>query len=350
MIKNFPAQIDGILLTKRENIRWVSGFDGSFGLVLLFKTGKNILITDSRYAEIAKKNLPKNWKFVLFDKNFKKKFSTKIFKKLWIEDSTKISEFKYFKKLFRNVRFLSKNQFIENLRRQKTNQEIEKIKTAQTHIDDLLIKFLKTKLKIGITEAQLAFELDLAIRDGGKFGISFDTIVAFGKNSAIPHHYPSSKKLEKNKNILIDCGAKFGGYCSDMTRNFVFGSPSQEYRKKFENCFNAQKQTLAKYQENIKISELEKYCRQKLGNDEKYFTHSLGHGVGLEIHELPKVSVSSKKRLLDKEVVTCEPGIYFPEKFGIRIEDLVLINKNKIEILSKTPKDLICFDRKFLKV
>ena len=188
----------------------------------------------------------------------------------------------------------------------------------------------------------MAFELEIALRARGKFELAFDPIVAFGANSAVPHHQPSKKNLQKNENILVDCGAKFSGFCSDLTRNFFFGSPSREFLHKFENLKNAQNLTIKKFVAGAKISAIEKFCREKIGPDKKFFSHSLGHGVGLEIHERPVISQKSREKLRKNQIVTCEPGVYFPEKFGIRIEDLLQIRENRPpKILSKSEKNLI---------
>ncbi len=332
-----------ILTTKSENIRWLCGFNGSFGIVITMPNEENILISDARYADMAVKNLPKGWKFQLFDKDFKEEFGKKQKGIFQIEDTVTLAELERYKKLFPNVKFEIVSNHWEKQRRTKTEVEIEKIRKAQNQVDSVLVPFLKSKLKQGITEQQVAFELEHAIREKGKFELSFDAIVAFGENSAIPHHHPSDRKLKQNDNILIDCGAKFEGYCSDMTRNFIFGKPSVEYQSKFEFCLKAQDEILRQYKPNVKVVDLEKSCRDILGKEEKYFTHSLGHGVGLEIHETPGISTRSKDILIENEVVTCEPGLYYPDKFGIRIEDILVVRKDWVEVLSKTDKGLILF-------
>ena len=336
-------KFDGFLILKPENIFWTSGFRGSFAAFLLQKNGENFLITDSRYFLAAQKlAAKKKFRAILFDENFEKfaeKFRGKNFA---IEDSARISEQKFWKKKFRGVKFLIKKNFFEKLRAQKNRDEIEKIKIAAAHVDAVLQPFLREKIRAGISEKFLAFELEIALRARGKFEIAFPPIVAFGANSAVPHHRPSEKILQKNENILIDCGAKFFGFCSDLTRNFFFGTAPREFLHKFENLKNAQNLTIKKFVAGEKISAIEKFCRKKIGPDEKFFGHSLGHGVGLEIHEQPAISQKSREKLRKNQIVTCEPGVYFPEKFGIRIEDLLQIRENlPPKILSKSEKNLI---------
>ncbi len=340
---NFPKYLDAIFTTKPENIRWLCGFKGSFGLAIIFPEKTNILISDSRYAETAKKQLPKGWKFHCLDESFKTKIAPKL-RGVWgLEDTTTLAQRKNIKKLFPSVRFRTVTNFWEKQRRQKKSREIEHIKTAQAQVDRVLVPFLKSKLAVGVTEQAMAFELEHLIRGNGRFGLSFEAIVAFGENSAIPHHAPTTRKLKKGDNILIDCGAKFEGYCSDMTRNFSFGVPSDDYLEKFENCLIAQEKALKNYKKGANIANLEKIARDSLGADAVYFTHSLGHGVGLEIHEMPEISTRQKGTLELHEVVTCEPGIYFPDKFGIRIEDCLVVGEKGPIVLSQTDKNLIVF-------
>ena len=345
-LKNNP-KFNFFLVTKPENIFWLTGFFGSFGFFLQTKKS-GFLVTDSRYAEFAKKITKKlGLEFLLFDKDLKKnleKFLPKEQKTCAIEDSIPIAKFKNLKKYFKKTKFIPQSNVIENLRQIKTDDEIKKIKKAQSQVDKILLPFFQQYIKKNITEKKAAFILEQMIRDQGEFELSFPPIVAFGKNSAIPHHQPTNQKINKNENILIDCGAKYQGYCSDITRNFYFGTPSSEFINKFEILKKAQNQTLKKFIPGESYKNTEKFCRKILGEDANFFTHSLGHGVGLEIHELPYVSSKEKKdcgkNFQPNQVVTCEPGIYFPEKFGIRIEDLVWIKKDGNKILSRTNKNL----------
>ncbi len=336
-------KLTGFFIFKKENIFWFTGFNGSFGIYLQTQK-KQYLITDNRYAERAEKCAKKNnCEFVLFDKNFEKKVGNKITGYFAVEDSVSLAQFKQLKKLFPKIKCTSKKNILEEIRRKKTNTEILKIKTAQSHADKILIHFLQAKLRKDISEKELKFELEYTIRDKGKFDIAFPTVIAFGENSSIPHHESSERKLKKGDNILIDCGTKFEGYCSDMTRNFGFGTLTTEFKNKYQLLKEVQEKTLAKYQAGIKTKELDRYARDLLKKEAKFFTHSLGHGVGLEIHELPRLSQKHNSTLKENDIVTCEPGIYYPGKFGIRIEDLVVIRKEESEILSQTTKELIVF-------
>ena len=335
---------EAFLILKSENIFWLSGFKGSFGMFLFFKNGESFLITDGRYAEKAQRLCEQSeMNFVLFDDGFKKSFSEKQ-KGLWgIEKSISLEKLDSMKALFPAVKFEPQKQVLEALRRVKTNSEILKIKKAQDLVDLVLVDFLKEKLRTGITEKALAFALEHRLRGGGNYELSFEAIVAFGENSAVPHHAPGERKLKKGDNILIDCGVKYKGFCSDMTRNFVFEGALDEYIAAYKLLKSVQAKTLSLYKSGENVKKIENSCREMLEKEALFFTHSLGHGVGLEIHELPNVSKKVDFVLQAGEIVTCEPGIYYPGSFGIRIEDLLLVGKNEPEIFSKTTKDLLSF-------
>ncbi len=341
---NDMQKLDGFLCTKSENIYYLTDFIGTFGFFIYQKNSPSILISDSRYKIQAEQFAIMNFcEFVLFttESEFIEKIGKKFSGKWGIETSNTIQDLEKYKKLFPYIKFIPHTHILENIRRKKTEYEITTIKDAQATVDLLLYPFLKEKLKINITEKELAFTLEIALRQFGKYEISFDLIIAFSENSAIPHHKPSDKTLQIGDNILIDCGIKWKNLCTDMTRNFAFQKISSEYLNKFTLLQNAQTKTLEKYKPNITGKELEKFCRQCLGTQEKYFTHSLGHGVGLEIHELPTISQRTNFALQYGDIVTCEPGLYYEGHFGMRLEDLIIIREDKYELLSNSSKNLI---------
>lgn len=339
--------LQSLLITKPENVRYVSGFAGSFGWVLLQRDQVPMLITDSRYAEAgqtlcAKKDL----KLALVDK-LENDVADCVQGDMGVEDTMSLGQFNRLKKRFPNAELKSQHGLIEDLRRTKSEDEIENITIAQNHVNRVLFPFLKSVLKEGVTESEVTFQLELALRDRGKFELSFPSIVAFGENGSLPHHHPGERKLKKGDPVLIDCGVQYEGYCSDITRNVAFGDVGSEYLNAYETLLNAQEKTLEKCVAGADVAELDLFCRKELGDLAPFFTHSLGHGVGLEIHEAP--SITSKKKsdakkptlLRENEVITCEPGVYCPGKFGIRIEDLLVVQKNKIQVLSDIPKILM---------
>lgn len=329
-------------MTKREDIFWFTGFSGSAGLFLQLRTGERFLMADGRYSETAKILAKQNdVEFLLLDENFSENFGQRFSGDWAMEDSTTFGQLSKFKKMFPLVDFLPQHSVCAHLRRQKNPTEIASIRTAQQHVDHAMLPFLKAHVREGMTERELAFRLECELRAGGRFDLSFPVIIAFGENSAHPHHEPTERALAVGDNILVDCGVKFQHYCSDMTRNFVFRGASEEFHKKYDELLAAQKDAFKKYLLGAKVSEIEESVRMALGLDREFFPHSLGHGVGLEIHESPHISQKSEHVLQENEVVTCEPGIYFPGRFGIRIEDLLVIRKDHAELLSRTTKELV---------
>ncbi|MCF7917648.1 M24 family metallopeptidase [Candidatus Gracilibacteria bacterium] len=246
----------------------------------------------------------------------------------------------------------------------KTKSEIEKIRIAQSHVDSILENDLKNWLREGVTEQEISEKLEKAIFGDGAFELAFPSIIAFGEGAAEPHHEPNQRGLRQGDPILIDCGAKFEGWCSDCTRMFCLGQPSLEFREKYEKVLKIHEEILLQFVAGAKVASLDAWVRERLGDDEQYFIHSLGHGIGREVHEEPRITskksptqirthqIPSQTRVLEipnpglKElqkgmVVTCEPGLYYKDAFGIRIEDLLVIREGRAEILTQTPRTLI---------
>ena len=230
---------------------------------------------------------------------------------------------------------------IKQMRAVKENSEIESTIKACEIAQKALYKGLE-QVKLGMTELELRDIIEGYILDFGGEGTSFETIVAFGKNGAVPHHKTGNTKLENDMPILIDMGARFNGYCSDITRIMFFGNPTEE----FKACYDAVLRANELAEQNIKVGTTtdvadgfaRNYLKEK-GLD-KYFTHSLGHGIGLEIHEYPALSFRKKDELKENSLFTIEPGVYLDGKFGIRIEDTVLLTKDGIKRLFTDSKEL----------
>lgn len=339
------SKSDGVLVTKPENIGYLTGFWGSFGAYLQTTSGGRYLLTDGRYREVATALAKKEgFEFVLFTGKAPEVMTEAISGALWAEDTLTISDFKRYRGWFKNAKLKAQAGAIESLRRIKTEPELDIMRAAQAHVDEILLPFVKNNLKEGVSEAQLKFKLDQTLRGEGKFGLSFESIVGFSAGSALPHYESGDRKLKQGDNILIDCGVIDRRYCSDMTRNFCYGSPSESYLKDYALLLQAQKSTLAKVKTGAKAKALDSFCREEMGKDSALFVHSLGHGVGLEIHEAPTLSAKSKNILQTREVVTVEPGIYRPNQHGIRIEDTMIVQEEGCEVLTKTTKELLSFD------
>ncbi len=219
------------------------------------------------------------------------------------------------------------------------------MRQAVRHVDKILLEKVPTWIREGITEQQLFDQLCSAICERGEYKLSFDPIVAFGAGGAEPHHKPTNINLTAGDSILIDCGAISDGWCSDCTRMFSLGIPSEKFRQKFSKLLEVHTQALLRFQAGVKCSELDTQVRLELGEDAPFFIHTLGHGVGQEVHIAPRIGKDSLEGLSLGDVVTCEPGLYFPGEFGIRIEDqLVIQKKGAPEMLTTTPRELAIID------
>lgn len=233
-------------------------------------------------------------------------------------------------------------QTLAKMRAKKNPQEIECIVKACEIAQNALTKSIGF-IKAGISELELKERIEKLVLEFGGEGVSFDTIVAFGKNSAVPHHKSCDDTLKENQAVLIDMGARYKGYCSDITRTFFFGKPDKE----FIDCYSAVYKANELAKENIKCGtttdKADAFSRDylKAKGYGEYFTHSLGHGIGLEVHEYPTLSYRKKDCLEENMVFSIEPGVYMQDKFGIRIEDTVLLTKDGVKRLFTDSKELI---------
>lgn len=260
------------------------------------------------------------------------------------EENLLYREFEHLSKTLKAIEFIPLEDFVEDERKIKNGSEIEKIKEACRLSDDAY-KYILTKINGGITEKEVAFEIENYIRQNGG-QIAFQTIVAFGKNSAVPHHFSTNHKLEANNFVLLDFGAKFEGYCADMSRTVYFGTPNDREVKMYNTVLESQNMALTKLKEwkgkNFDASHLHTISQSHIENSGfPSFPHSLGHGIGLQVHENPTVSKFSEKNILSENmIITIEPAIYEPKIGGVRIEDDVLLTKDGYEILTKSKREL----------
>ncbi len=337
-------KIESFLISNLNNIWYVTGFSASFAKLFITKN-EVILVSDSRYSVSAKQlcdDLEIQYKEIHSDKNFWNTFCAHYeIKKLGIEaEHITLSAFNNIQKQFTNIDFIETKNIVENMRIKKSKEEIEILRQC-AEIGDVCLKKVVESFAEGVTEKELAWIFEKSAREFfGASGLSFDTIVAFAENSASPHHESSNKKLEINTPILIDCGVRYKNYCSDLTRCFWFGEKKGEeyenWKEVYEIVKNAQQLGIEKMKKGIKISESEKSARTYFASQhrdhKKYFGHSFGHGVGIDIHELPHVSAKNETEIYEAGmVVTAEPGLYFSDNsqkinFGIRIEDLLFIS------------------------
>ncbi len=231
----------------------------------------------------------------------------------------------------------------------KLQDKTNSIRKAQTHVDGVL-KTIPHFLKKGVSEKEVYKKIEQKMCSIKNGEMAFPSIVAFGENAAEPHHEPSDRVLKEGDPILIDIGLKLDGWCSDCTRMFCLGKPSSAFQSKYDKVLRIHEEVLSLFTAGKKVTELDQFVRDQLGTDAKYFIHGLGHGVGKEVHEEPRISSrvrtpkaqssNSVSVLEEGMVVTCEPGLYYPNKFGIRIEDILIVTNGKPEILSQTSRKL----------
>jgi Xaa-Pro aminopeptidase len=231
---------------------------------------------------------------------------------------------------------------VEELREIKDERELAAMREA-ARLGGEALEGLVPSLREGVTERQVAVGLELAMRRLGGDGLAFDTIVAFGEQAAEPHHHPGDRPLRRGDWIKLDFGARVDGYCADMTRTAVLGRASQRQRDLYELVRAAQEAGLACLEAGVPAGEIDRACRQPiaeagLGDS---FPHPTGHGIGLEIHEAPRLRAGSRERVAAGTPVTVEPGVYLPGFGGVRIEDLAVARPGGRELLTTTPKELL---------
>lgn len=335
---------DAILLTSPHNMRYFSGFSGGEGAVVV-SAHEKIVFTDSRYTEQAGIEAAdfcvvetNNWKSAFGELSAQKSFRTVVFE----DDFVSAAEYEQLKAASENVEFIFGSGDIKTLRMVKTDSELEKIRFAE-EIGCKAFEHILSYIKPGVAEHEIALELEYFMKKNGADGIAFDTISISGEKTSMPHGIPSDKKIKMGDFVTLDFGCKVAGYCSDMTRTVVVGKASAEQKRIYEIVKTAQQKGLDSIREGVRGCEADSIARdyiecQGFG---QYFRHSLGHGVGLLVHELPNLSPKSETVLLENMVISCEPGIYIPKFGGVRIEDLVRVTKDGCENLVRVTKDLI---------
>ena len=343
--KLVKEKVDGVLLYKPENRRYISGFTGSTGYVLITKN-KTLFVTDFRYIEQAKDQCV-NYEIVQINKDYTihNIIKEENIKKLAIEDDYATYGFiQEITEKNNHMEIIPLKGLLTNLRMIKEKEEIDIIKKSANITDDAFNHIL-TVIKVGMTEREVANELEHYMKKLGASGPSFDFIVASGKRSSLPHGVASNKVIEDGDFVTIDMGCVYEGYCSDMTRTFVMGRATDKQKEIYDIVLEAQEAALMSIKPGITGFELDKVARDIISNKGygENFGHSLGHGVGLEVHELPRIAnhESANTELAPGMVITDEPGIYIPDFGGVRIEDLVVVTEDGCEILSKSTKELI---------
>lgn len=343
----FPKKADAVLITSDINRRYFTGIKSSAGFVVAFPE-KAYLIIDFRYIEMAKKNAC-DCEVIeqdVINEQIMRLMKKHNAKKIAVESKDlTISRLEKFKSKMPDVDFITTDELsnsIYDLRTVKTDDEIEKIQKAQTIAEkafDNILDFIHP----GVTEREIALKLDNFMLENGAEALSFETIALTGTNTSMPHGVPSDSIVKNGDFVLMDFGAVYEGYHSDMTRTVCVGQPTDKMRKVYNIVLEAQMKTLDAVKSGIPAKNLDKTARNYIAENGygDAFGHALGHGVGMEIHEYPVASSKSNTILKPNMVITIEPGIYIPNEFGVRIEDFVVVTENSCRNLTKCPKKLI---------
>ncbi len=338
-------EANALLYSSSINIRYLTGYTGEGSLLVL--PNESVIITDFRYIEQAQRQSPE----CTVERTGSGRSTEDIIKEylqkegltsLYVECSIlTVNQFRSLEKALEGIKINDMPNVVEEMRAFKDESEIDSIIKACSisckAFDDVL-----SYIKPGMTEKQVAAYLDYSMRLHGSEGNAFDTIVASGVNGSLPHAVPSDKVIEKGELVTFDFGASYNGYCSDMTRTIAIGEISEELHAIYDAVLDAQLKSLEALKIGVLLKDVDKVARDLL--DAKYpgaFGHSLGHGVGLFIHEEPRVSFRSEQLLSKGHVVTIEPGVYIPGVGGCRIEDTVIITSDGFINPITTPKQLI---------
>jgi len=375
--------VDAFIALKSVNVEYLSGFDhirdDSNPHAVLVTADEIRFLTDGRYVEVAQREAALaasrgvDWRVddpddKLVIKDMHELWDLKQFDLIALEDTAPYRIFTSIEKSAQPVKVIPARNWVEEIRSVKDEAEIERIKAAQA-ITDKTFAHLCDFICPGLSEKEIAVELEFTLRRFGADGTSFDPIVAAGPNGSLVHAVPSDRPVQAGDLLTLDFGASLDGYCSDMTRTvFVGGTreadakptdstsaseesrvyPSSEQRKVYETVLAAQKASLEAFAAGVSSAEVDAAGREiiKKAGYGDYFVHGTGHGLGLYIHEQPTVGPRNEDGLKAGEVVTCEPGIYIPGKLGVRIEDMVVIIEDGSFNLTKSPKELLILNEK----
>jgi len=335
-------RIDCLIVTKPANVTYTTGFLGNDSWAVI-TSGRVYLITDGRYTEQARKECV-GCKIIQRTDSLPQavaKLTKKLksMKTIAVEKSTSLADFQLLKKTVK-VRLKTVENLIETVRSCKDSSEIAAIKSA-SRIAAKALKQTLEYIKPGVTENELAGLLNLQIRKLDAKN-SFDSIVAFGPNASRPHHQSSKRKLKKKDTVLTDFGVKYKGYCCDITRCFAVGRPTAFYKKVYDAVQQAQTAAIKMIKPGVEIAKVDAAAREIMRKSGlPVYGHGTGHGLGLEVHELPVIKPNNKDkpatagRLKAGHIITIEPGVYIPGKLGVRIEDDILVTESGCEILSR---------------
>lgn len=338
--------LDGMLITQPENRRYVSGFTGSAG-VLIVTGERQVIATDFRYYEQVRAQCPE-WELIQVGYDFVDEMLD-VLRDLGLgglsvgfeASSVSVDQLLSWEQALKaHVRLANTTQVIEDMRMSKDVGEIQAIRRAVELADEALAHIYDW-MQPGMSERQIAWELESAMRTRDATGVSFETIVASGPNGALPHFRPTNRAIQAGEPVIMDLGCVVDGYCSDVTRTVCLGTPKDDkYLKVWDLVLHAQERAKTGMKSGITGMDGDKLARdviEEAGFGE-YFGHGLGHGVGLAIHEYPRLSYRYSGEIPSGSVITVEPGIYIPGWGGVRIEDMVIVGQDGVEVLTGADK------------
>lgn len=341
--------LEALYVTNLTNIRYLCGFTGT-NAFLLVGTEATWFLSDGRYRTQAAQEVESSEVEIYATNDLHEEAFKKILGTPTLKEAKKVGfESEHFtvagldsqQPWFEGRELVATKGLVSSLRRVKEPDELALIRTA-AEMTDAGLAYILEKVKPGMTERELALDLEFFMRREGAEDVSFEPIVAAAERSALPHAHPTDRLVEKGRFLLFDLGCRYLGYCSDLTRTVVVGPADEKHREIYELVLSAQQVGLDAVRPGTAGVDVDRAAREifESAGVGDAFDHGLGHGVGLNIHEEPNLSKSSKDTLAAGEVVTVEPGIYFPELGGVRIEDLVVITERGSETLSKSGKEL----------
>ncbi len=344
------SEVDTLLVFSGENRRYLSGFtaengaDGESAGVLLITSDRQILATDSRYEIQARQEAGK-YEVICYRSGLAESLPELVSELGSCRLGLEAGHVSYagFKKMAQKVEnaglavaWVDADDLLADLRSCKDQGELTIIKKALELAETVFIEFLETEVKPGLSEKEAAWRLEKQMREAGAEALAFPVIAAFGDNSAMPHAIPGARRLEAGQPILFDWGARVEGYCSDISRSFTVGAADGFYRRVHRTVYEAQQRAIAAIRPGISAREVDAVARdyiEQAGFKGK-FGHGLGHGVGLAIHESPRVGATSEAVLEEGMVFTVEPGIYLPQWGGVRLENMVVVRAEGAEVLN----------------
>jgi Xaa-Pro aminopeptidase len=348
------TRFDALLISHLPNIRYLCGFTGSAGF-LLIDEASSVFFSDVRYDTQAREEV-KGAKVVIARKSVllalgewmgaRRKRSRRWTIGVEGEHMTLAEGRRLNGLLPSGLRLRSATALVERARMVKDSDELASIRAAVrlgATLFDRALEVLRAGIKEGVKETDVAAEMEYAGREAGAEAMSFPTIVASGARSALPHGRATAQPIADSGFVVCDFGVILAGYCSDQTRTVWVGRDSKEARHAYESVREAQQAAIAAVRPGVAAAEVDEAARRVLrrAGMGRHFTHSTGHGVGLEIHESPRIGAGQKEILQLGMVITIEPGVYFPGKWGVRIEDMVAVNENGCEVLTPTSKDFL---------